>query len=141
LESSIARRAWLTGGWSGKRTGDQEIIAGILELPYDQIQEKLAPAKDGADPIFSVVGGTWGIPAMEDSWPFVRRKLTRADLKAIENAIQSVLAAVDPALELPIEDRWMASFYGKSRIHSSDIRRGLASVLAFLSAHAKCRYW
>ncbi|HSH31099.1 MAG TPA: hypothetical protein VK963_00315 [Candidatus Saccharimonadales bacterium] len=135
FESNITRRAWLTGGWSGKRTGDQEIVANILGHPYDQAEDKLAPAKDGADPLFSVVGGTWGIPSMEDSWPFVRRKLTKGDLAAIENAIQTVLAAVDPALELPVEDRWMAAIYGKSRIHSSDLRRGLANVLAFLSAH------
>ena len=53
----------------------------------------------------------------------------------METAIQTVLGAIDPALELPIEERWTAQIYGRARVHSADLRRGLAETIAFLAAH------
>jgi hypothetical protein len=44
-----------------------------------------------------------------------------------------VLGAVDPRLELPIADRWMAGV-GKTPLHSGDLRHGVADVLALMGA-------
>jgi hypothetical protein len=134
LESRVVRRAWLAGGWNERRTGDQDVLSGLLGTPYDEAVDELRTAADGANPLFAVVGDTWGVSSIETSWPYARRRLTASDLTALEAAIQTVLGAVDPALELPVEDRWTASIYGRERVHSTDLRRGLAETIAFLAA-------
>jgi hypothetical protein len=134
LESRVVRRAWLAGGWNERRTGDQDVLSGLLGTPYDEAVDELRTAAEGANPLFTVVGDTWGVSSIAASWPYARRRLTANDLTALEAAIQTVLGAVDPALELPVEDRWKASIYGKARVHSADLRRGLAETIAFLAA-------
>ena len=72
--------------------------------------------------------------AVEDSWRAARRRITDGDLNALQRAIQNVLGAVDPRLELPPEDRWSAAIYGKVRVHSSDLRKGLGRTIALMGA-------
>jgi hypothetical protein len=135
LESRVIRRAWLAGGWNERRTGDQDAMSGLLGVPYDEASDELRAASDGADPLFTVVGSTWAVSSVETSWPYARRRLAGSDLTGLEGAVQTVLGAIDPALDLPVEERWKASFHGKTRIHSGDLRRGLAETLAFLGTN------
>jgi hypothetical protein len=134
LESRMVRRAWLAGGWNEHRTGDQEVLSALLGNPYDEARDELRAAGSGGDPLFTVVGDTWALSSIEASWPYARRHLAARDMPALEGAIQTVLGAVDPALDLPVEKRWMASIHGKTRVHSGDLRRGLAQTLGFLGA-------
>jgi hypothetical protein len=134
LQDQPVRRAWLAGGWSSARSGDLEVITAVLANPYDDVVSRLEEAAGGEDPIFTAVGATWGVVSPEASWDYVQRSMTSADLRAVETAIQTVLGAIDPALSLPTEERWKASVYGKSRIHSSTLRKGLAATLALLGA-------
>ena len=134
LESKIPRRAWLAGGWHEARSGDIEALASLFGVAYEDARSDLEPLATGEDPIFTTVGGTWALTSTEEAWRFGLPKLNGPDLAALETVIQTVLGAVDPALELPVEERWMASVYGKTRIHSSDLRKGLATTLAACGA-------
>lgn len=135
LRSRIVRRAWLAGGWNADRSGDTAILAELLGAGYPEAAEELWRASRGADPLFTQVGNVWSVIAPEDSWAYGHRQVTFSDLQALESEIQSVLGAIDPALDLPIEDRWMAAIYGKSRVHSSSLRRGMATTLALFGTH------
>lgn len=56
--------------------------------------------------------------------------------KHLENfkaACIEVLGEVDPALDLPKEERYSASIYGKNRKYSESLRTGLAETLVWLS--------
>src|SRR6266545_1454669 len=137
LGSRVIRRAWLAGGWNERRTGDQDVLSNLLGTSYDEAAEELRAAAGGADPLFTVVGDTWAVSSIEGSWPYARGRIAASDLTALEGAIQTVLGAVDPALELPVGERWKANVSGKARVHSADLRRGLAQTLAFLSAQGQ----
>lgn len=134
FDSKIVRRAWLAGGWQEAKSGDTDALALLFGASYDDSRDQLEPFASGEDPIFTVVGGTWGLTSAEQAWRFGGAQLTGPDLTALETAIQTVLGAVDPALELPVEDRWMAGIHGKTRIHSSDLRKGVATTLAACGA-------
>lgn len=133
--SRVVRRAWLAGGWQEARTGDREALESFFGVSYDDARSDLHGFVSGRDPIFTTVGGTWGLTSTEDALQFAGMQLDRGDLVALEAAVQSVLGAVDPALELPVDERWLAAVRGKTRIHSSDLRRGLATTLALFGAH------
>ena len=128
------RRAWLAGAWSQTRSGDAEAMDALTETGGDELEERLTAAIRQPDPLFTRVGATWAVAAPEDSWRVARQLISDRDLDSLERAIQTVLGAVDPRLELPAEDRWLAEIHGKSRIHSSDLRKGLGRSLALLGA-------
>ncbi|MGE4029026.1 MAG: hypothetical protein AB7I08_02245 [Thermoleophilia bacterium] len=130
VSSRIARRALMLGAWNESRSGDTDVVETVLGQTYPEAREELSRLARGEDPIFASVGGTWGLVSTEEAWRFAAPQVMRADLEAVERAIQEVLGAVDPALELPPKDRWAAAIHGRIRIHSSDLRRGLASTLA-----------
>lgn len=134
LGSRPLRRAWLAGAWSQTRSGDIEALQALTETGRDELEELLAAAVRQPDPLFTTVGASWAVAAPEDSWRVARQLVSDRDLDALERTIQTVLGAVDPRLELPAEDRWLAEMHGKSRIHSSDLRKGLGRSLALLGA-------
>ena len=134
LRSRVVRRAWLAGGWNTGKSGDTDVLSALFRQDYREAANELWQAARAADPLFAHVGGIWAVISPEDSWEYCRSQLNTEDLLAVESAIQTVLGSVDPALELPVEDRWKASIYGKSRVHTSSLREGLATTLALLGA-------
>ena len=129
LAERAIRRAWLAGAWNQLRSGDIEVLEGLTGTAHDDFEERLHRVVRQPDPLFTRVGAAWAVTAAEDSWRTARRMIRDADLEALERAIQNVIGAVDPRLELPPEERWRAAIYGKTRIHSSDLRKGLGEPL------------
>jgi hypothetical protein len=137
LRAKPTRRAWLAGGWNEDRGGDIDVLTKIVGEPYDDASTALRDATQGVDPLLTRVGGVWGTASSEAAWDFVVPLLEAADLRSIESAIETVLGAIDPALNLPPEKRWASAVYGKSRIHSASLRTGLATTLALLGAYGE----
>jgi hypothetical protein len=134
LSTPVARRCWLVGKWDERRSGDTDALAELFGQDYEPAREQLLQLASGADPMMIVVGTTWAVVSLEDAWRYGQPQLQPSDLSAFEVLVQTVLGAVDPRLELPVDQRWMASVHGKARIHSSDLRDGVAGVLALLGA-------
>jgi len=134
LAERAIRRAWLAGAWNQLRSGDIEVLEGLTGTAHDDFEERLHRVVRQPDPLFTRVGAAWAVTAAEDSWRTARRMIRDADLEALERAIQNVIGAVDPRLELPPEERWRAAIYGKTRIHSSDLRKGLGRTVALMGA-------
>jgi hypothetical protein len=134
LGSAVARRAWLVGKWNERRSGDADALTSLFSVPYAEAREELRRLAAGADPLFVRVGDSWTVTSLNDAWQFGHSHLEASDLSAYEGLIQSVLGSVDPRLELSVADRWLAGIYGKTPIHSGDLRNGVAEVLALVGA-------
>ncbi len=132
MKSSTLRRAWLAGGWIEIRSGDADVMGVLLGQTLDSAGTELREASAGGDPILVVVASVWAVASPEATWDYLHPHLTHADLSALERSVQDVLGAIDPKLELPMDKRWQAAVYGKSRIHSENLRKGLATTLALL---------
>jgi hypothetical protein len=137
VKAPVIRRAWLLGGWIDVRGGDLDVVGQALGQSFEASLEALREAVNAADPLFSVVGNTWSVASPEAGWDYIGPQVAITDLQALERAVQQVLGAVDPKLELPVEDRWQAAVYGKSRAHSNNLRTGIATTLAVLGAFGK----
>ncbi|CAH0253376.1 hypothetical protein SRABI02_03230 [Plantibacter cousiniae] len=134
LANRGVRRAWLAGGWSQSRSGDNEVLTGLCEDEPEDLDERLRQALRRPDPLFTKVGSTWAVASPQDSWRTARGLISDGDLDSLERAVQTVLGAVDPRLELAAEDRWAAAVHGKTPVHSLNLRKGLARTLALLGA-------
>jgi hypothetical protein len=131
------RRSWLAGAWTGSRSADQACLEGLSGISYQDLETELADALQDPDPAFSRVGQTWSIVARLESWHYVASGLTSADLESLEEAVQTVLGAVDPALSLPVAERWTAGVRGLQRIHSSDLRKSIAQGMALIGSRGE----
>jgi hypothetical protein len=127
--SVVARRSWLLGAWSSSRTGDADVfdrMVGESDDPYVVLRQM----SEAADPIFTTVGTAWKVISPDTHIDAIANSLTNDDLTGFEVAIQTVLGAVDPKLQVEAGERWKAGLFGPARVHSSDIRTGIASTLA-----------
>jgi hypothetical protein len=149
LSSDLQRPAWaqpdekqailpamLAGGWNESQEGDREILAALAGRPYEQVTSELTRWLNQSDPPIRLVGTTWLLVDKEDAWRLLSRFLTAEDLRRLEEAAVQVIGAIDPALDLPVEERWRANILGRSRSYSDLLREGLADTLALLGARS-----
>jgi hypothetical protein len=134
FQSVGIRRAWLAGSWNQGRSGDTDVVSTLAGNSYAELERELRPASKGEDPLFTAVGDIWGVASAEAAWDFVRPHLTTADLKGLEQSVQTVLGAVDPALDPSLDQRWAAALHGNARVQSNNLRTGLSTTLALLGA-------
>jgi hypothetical protein len=127
-------RALLFAGlWKDANESDRAVVSDLAEGPYELLREELAPLASRDDPFLVRVGDSWSLVSPFDAWLLLRGQLVKEDMDRLKEAVDKVLSEDDPALELPLEERWMASIYGKVRKYSADLRQGLSRTLALLA--------
>lgn len=126
--------AILAGSWQDRRQDDQEIIEQLASRPYAEVRESLIYWASQPDPPVRLVAGTtWTVVSAEEAWSLVMPCLTATELSRFEAAFLRVLGELDPALDLPPEQRWMAAMHQKVRRYSPDLRRGMTESLAIIA--------
>src|SRR6266567_2420651 len=127
----------LAGKWSERLEGDKAVLASLTGEDYDVLGERLAALAASEDPYIAFVDGSWGVVSPFDAWLVLSSQIREDDLKRLEKSVRDVIGEVDPALDLPVDDRWRANLEGKSRAYSHDLRKGLAETLALLGLHGE----
>lgn len=133
--SRIIRGVLLAGRWNGRADGDREVLGALIGKLDDELREALDGLATEEDPLVANVDGSWALVSPYDAWLQLRSQLQESDLKRFEAAVRDVLLEVDPALDMPEENRWRAAVEGKVRRHSGDLRLGLATSLALLGVN------
>ena len=128
--------ALLAGSWDEALKGDQDTLAALAGRPYEEIAQDLVRYAYESDPPVRQIGSVWSLASKEDAWRLLARFLTRQDMERLQRVIFDVFGTPDPALDLPIDERWMAGAVGKSRPHSTHLREGLADTLALMASRA-----
>lgn len=133
-EAHTVLPAMLAGAWNESQEEDREILAALAGHPYDQVARELTRWWNQPDPPVRRVGTAWILVDKEDAWRLLAQSLTTDDLRRLREAVFRVVGAIDPALDLPVEERWTGNILGRTRSHSSLLREGLADTLALLGA-------
>jgi hypothetical protein len=123
----------LVGVWQDSYNGDREILARLSGLPYEQLQPIFVRWANESDPPLRRVGDTWMVAAQENTWWLIAHYLTDDDLNRFQESAIEVLSELDPAFELPRDQRYTASIYGKVLTHSGQLRNGIAETLALMA--------
>jgi len=129
------RALLLANRWAAGSEGDVEIVSQLSGLEPDALQDSIDELAVEEDPFLAQLEQQVALVSPFDAWIQLRGELKRADLKRFEKAVKSVLVDVDPSLEFPLEDRWRASFEGKTSTYSATLKRGLAESLVLLAIH------
>ncbi len=125
----------LVGAWDSRASADQAILEELAAGTHDDIEGSVAELllKEQA-PVWSA-GSFRGVVSKLDALYAIHHFITRAELERFFEVSRLVLAEADPALDLPLDDRWMAGIHGKTRKHSGVLRQGLCETLVLLAVH------
>ncbi|MEY4530959.1 MAG: hypothetical protein RLZZ156_1680, partial [Deinococcota bacterium] len=128
--------AMLVGEWDGSNTHDQQILEQLSGVAYADLERTLLELKQLKDPPVRQRGRDWMIAVKPDAWMLLSPLITRHLLEKFRAVVSSVLEVIDPALELPKDQRMMASLLKKVIPHSYKLRSGLADTLAVMGAYS-----
>ena len=125
----------LIGAWDTDLKADRKILAYVADRKYEEVSGNVMPLLQLDDsPVWSA-GRHRGVVSEIDSLYAIARMITPEDLDRFFSAAQDVFSETEPALDLPEENRWAATIYGKTRDHSDALHKGICETLVILSVH------
>ncbi len=130
--ASYLALANLVGAWNGNNDSDTAVLSELTGEEYSNWIQKAGDILDLPDSPFLLRNGRWGITKRADLWNSLGSRTSDRDLDAFKNTALTVLTERDPSFDLPKEERYAASIYGKVLKHSPELRKGLAEGLAIL---------
>lgn len=131
----LTRRITLLGKFVETVPGDVAVVQEVVGQEYAAVSDDVAALAAGADPLLVRLGATVGVVSPIDAWLLVGVALRNEDMEVFHTAALKVLTELDPRYELAPEEQWQAGALGKTREHSTDLRRGIAVTLALMGAY------
>ena len=125
----------LIGAWHKGSAADRAILAALAGADYDDVERGVAELLQWDDCPVWCVDEYRGVVSKIDALFAISPWMTEKDLTDFMHLAECVLSESDPALDLPDDQQWAASVYGKVREHSSALRTGVCETLVLLSVH------
>ena len=127
--------ALLAGSWNDAYPQDCEVLSRLGRRPHEEVVEALLERSVGSDPLVRRKQDAWYLVSPEDAWRLLGGYLLRPDLERFADVALAVLGSVDPAFDLPPNQRWMAGALGHTPEHSGLLRGGLVKTLVIMGVH------
>lgn len=126
--------AALLGGWDENCSGDQKKIEQFTGMSFGAWQDKIRDVWLNFPGLFEQRDGKWRVVDRLEFWIQEGPRVSDSQLAHFKEMAVSVLLEENPELELEPEERFAAGVYGKERLHSGLLRKGVAETLALLGA-------
>ncbi|MDH0348724.1 hypothetical protein [Aeromonas dhakensis] len=126
--------AILLGAWNDKNQNDLDAIAKLFGIDYEQWLRKAQEILHYPDSPLSLKNGIWSVVNRVELWKKLGTRIIDQNLDTFRSLALSILQESDPAFELPVNDRFAASIYGKELKYSRVLRKGIAEGLAILGS-------
>lgn len=124
----------LLGSWNENSEADKMIGSKLAKDDYDRWISKIREIIQQPGSPVKLKNGIWSVTERKELWQAVGQRLFDSHLDTFKESVVAVLTECDPQFELPPEERYAASIYGKVLKHSSYLRKGLAESLALLGS-------
>lgn len=133
--------ALLLGQWNETKEGDRTAVAKLANRAYEDFMAGLERWANESDPPIRHIGSVWFLTSKEDSWNLLSRYINMDDARKLESLALEVLSEVNPGLDLPINERWIAALHGRVLSYSEHLREGIADTLAIMGAQSAVTSW
>lgn len=133
-DASCLAIAVLVGRWNEKNEYDLDVLTQLLGISYDEWLRKAREILHAPDSPLSVRNGVWKVANRMDLWSILASRILDQNLDLFRSLTISVLKEPDPVFELPSEERYAASIYGKELHFSPMLRQGIAEGMAILGS-------
>ena len=122
----------IIGSWNENLAPDKSIISQLARTEYNDWIPKLRDVLQQPESPFILKNGVWSVKDRQKLWQTLGTRIFDDNLDIFKKCVVTVLTERDPKFELPKEDRFTASIYGKVLKYSNQLRKGLAESLALL---------
>ena len=127
----------LLGSWDENNEADMNIVQQLINKDLRTWSTNIRETLQLAPNPLAVRNGKWHVTQRDKLWAALATRIFDTDLENFKSNVVNVLTERDPQFDLPIEERFTASIYGKTLKHSSLFRKGLAESLAILGNRDK----
>lgn len=124
----------LIGAWNDSKDADRRAVETIAGRSYANVLALANRWSNSDDAPLMRILSQWSLMSREDAWVMLGPHVTRPQLEAFEEVALQVLGEYDPQLDLPEDERLLATFQGKVIAHSAALRTGLAETLGLLGS-------
>ena len=126
--------AIMIGSWNDRNKPDLEVVSQILGISYEEWLNKARGILHWENSPLSLKDGIWKVVDRANLWRTLGSHILDPNLDVLRSLAISVLKEIDPAFDLPADDRYAASVYGKGMIFSPALRKGIAEGMAILGS-------
>jgi hypothetical protein len=125
------------GAWNHTSEADLEVLARIAGRPPEEVENAVRNHLQVDDPPLLRAHELTALSAPADIWQISidRHVVDRETLERFRLAAIEVLGEIDPALDLPPDQRVYASLHAKERRYSAWLRQGICETLRILAVN------
>jgi hypothetical protein len=126
----------IAGQWTADSKDDRAVLEKLAARPYSEIERVLADWSGARGPLIRR-GEIWDWRAWDFAWISLMPLIDRTNMKRFIDVAYEVLSVPDPRFELPADQRWAATMYGKRHPISTFLREGLIASIVQLGINDK----
>lgn len=127
--------AELLGGWT-ESDADRAIVEQLEGNSYGEWIGRMRELSLRSGTPLVLQSGEWSFAMRFEGWYALGPHVFDEHLIRIRRIIAIALGEADPQFDLPKDERYTATMYGKVLTHSTRLRRGLADTIALLGSHS-----
>lgn len=125
--------ALFAGSWENRKAGDRALISAIAGMPYDDYISTILPYTKGENAPLFCIDGSFACVATADLWDVLWSEITQDVFVRFGEAIIVAFAEIDPTYDLPKDQWFAASMYGKESTYSEQLKRSCVVSLIMLT--------
>ena len=129
--------ALLVGRWDEQNQADKDLISELAGEPYDNYIRKLARWKVSADAPVTQIKTSWRIVSPLETWSVLAPFVSHIDIQKFKVGFLLASGEINPALEMDIDQRYLANLYGKLPKYSWDLKEGLVESLILIAVYGE----
>lgn len=126
----------LLGTWNRRDKAEMELLCQLANLPREKLEKNFLILLSQQDSPVWVRDQYKGVISKLDALNGVASMITESELERFIAVARKVLSEDDPAFELTVEERWLAS-PEKRRLYSDRVRESIADTLTLLAIHGE----
>jgi len=127
----------LIGSWDEKNKSDIDIVSNIINKQYFDWIPEIRKEFDNPESSLLIKNGVISNIDRENSWINTAAQIFDNQLDLFCKACLLVLKEINPAFDLPPDERYLASINSKTPKYSSHLRKGLTETLALIGNNEK----
>ena len=123
----------LIGEFDSANSNDKKIVSELLRCDEDSLLDVVQEINSTDDQVLELRNTTWKVLDIKSTIEQLSNYIYNSHIDNFANVYLRILSEINPALDLPTDERYMANIYKKSRAYSATIRTGVANGMAMLA--------
>lgn len=123
----------LIGEFDSANSNDKKIVSELLRCDEDSLLDVVQEINSTDDQVLELRDTTWKVLDIKSTVEQLSKCIYDNHIDVFADIYLRILSEINPALDLPIDERYMANIYKKSRAYSATIRTGVANGMAMIA--------